>query len=274
MIRKIFKHQASLLLLLGLSLALMGACGTDSDEFTAPAATPAATNDGFGSARSGSTYPEADGDIPNAEPKMTVSDSTGLQEVTEFSGSAPIHVSFTSNVINAGEYTPLYEWHVYKSGQEQNPYLVRTDANFEYDFKETGKSYISLQITFVKDKDTIEYALETPFSVEAQSSVLNVPNAFSPNGDGTNDTLRVKQDFRSIIEFHAYVFDRQGVKLYEWTDITKGWDGKHNGKEVPDGVYYLKIEARGADDRHYNIKQAISLLRGYTYNSVSGTTTG
>ena len=65
MIRKIFKHQASLLLLLGLSLALMGACGTDSDEFTAPAATPTASNDGFGSARSGSTYPEADGDLPN-----------------------------------------------------------------------------------------------------------------------------------------------------------------------------------------------------------------
>ncbi|MDO4951642.1 MAG: gliding motility-associated C-terminal domain-containing protein [Bacteroidales bacterium] len=272
MIRKIFKHQASLLLLLGLSLALMGACGTDSDEFTAPAATPAANNDGFGSARSGSTYPEADGDLPNAEPKMKVTDSTGLQDVTEFIGSAPIHVSFSSNVTNLGDYTPLYEWHVYKSGQEQNPYLVRTDADFEYDFKETGKSYISLQISFVKGTDTVEYALETPFSVEAQSSVLNVPNAFSPNGDGTNDTLRVKQDYRSIISFHAYVFNRQGVKIYEWTDITKGWDGKHNGKDVPDGVYILKIEARGADGKHYNIRQVISLLRGYTYNSAAGTT--
>ena len=105
MIRKIFKHQASLLLLLGLSLALMGACGTDSDEFTAPAATPAANNDGFGSARSGSTYPEADGDLPNAEPKMKVTDSTGLQDVTEFIGSAPIHVSFSSNVFYGDKFT-------------------------------------------------------------------------------------------------------------------------------------------------------------------------
>ena len=76
----------------------------------------------------------------------------------------------------------------------------------------------------------------------------------------------------SIISFHAYVFNRQGVKIYEWTDITKGWDGKHNGKDVPDGVYILKIEARGADGKHYNIRQVISLLRGYTYNSAAGTT--
>ena len=266
--RMIFSRKASLLLISVLCLGLATAC-SDSDDDSFVTDVPSA-NSGPSSARSGSSNPEADSDLPSAAPKMVVTDSTGGQDLTEYSGSAPIHVAFTSNVFNLGDYTPLYEWHVYKAGKEDDPYLVRTDADFEYDFKETGRSYISLQISFVNGTDTIEYSLEEPFSVEAQSSVLNVPNAFSPNGDGTNDTLRVKNDYRSIISFHAYIFNRQGVKLYEWTDITKGWDGTHNGKPVADGVYYLKIEATGADGRHYNITQAISLLRGYTYNSAAG----
>ena len=39
---------------------------------------------------------------------------------------------------------------------------------------------------------------------------------------------------------------------------------------MPDGGYYLNIQARGADGKHYNIKKVINVLRGYTE---SGTTT-
>lgn len=212
----------------------------------------------------------ADDDYPTAYPKMEVEEETGMVDVTEYSGSAPIKISFTSNVENLGQYTPLYEWRVYKDGNTSSPYLVRYDADFDFIFKESGSGSIALQISFVNGTDTLLYEMAENFKVEVSTSVLNVPNAFSPNGDGVNDVFRVKQDYKSIVDFHAYIFSRHGKKLYEWTDITGGWDGTYHGSDVADGVYYVRIDAKGADGRRYNIKKAVNLLRGYTYNSAAG----
>ena len=269
MTKKFFRQQAMLLIICSLGLGLMGACAAEDDDKPATGNNSSVAN-GSASSKAGSATPAVDDGMPTAYPKMIIADSTGGQELTEYQGSAPIRASFSSNIANVGDYTPLYEWHIYKAGKENSPYLVRYDADFDYIFMESGTSYVSLQISFVNGTDTVAYELDTPFSVEAYNSVLNVPNAFSPNGDGINDTLRVKPDYRSIISFHGYIFNRQGVKLFEWTDINSGWDGKHNGKPVADGVYYLKIEARGADGKKYDIKQAVTLLRGYTYDSTGG----
>ena len=94
-------------------------------------------------------------------------------------------------------------------------------------------------------------------------SKLSFPNAFSPNGDGINDIYKAKEH-QSLVEFHAYIFNRWGQKLYEWTDPDSGWDGTHNGKDVSDGVYFVLVKAKGADGRNYNIRKDVNLLRGYT----------
>lgn len=205
----------------------------------------------------------ADDEYPSASPKMEIEEEAGLTEETDYSGSAPIVAHFTSNVSALGDYTPLYEWHIYEAGKEDSPYLIRYDANMDYTFTRSGTSYISLAITFVHGTDTIEYEMEEPFSVQASESVLHIPNAFSPNGDRQNDVFKAKSDYKSIIKFHGYIFNRYGKKLYEWTDITQGWDGKHSGHDVADGVYFCKIEAEGADGKQYHIHKAINLLRGY-----------
>ncbi len=202
---------------------------------------------------------------PTANPKMTVDTKDGPEDTDEYSGSAPIVAHFTANPENVGNWTPLYEWRVYEVGKEDAPYLVRFDQDFEYSFVKSGTSCIKLTISFVQGSDTAEYVMEKPFKITASESFLNVPNAFSPNGDKQNDILRVKKDgYQSIVEFHAYVFNRLGKKLYEWKDITQGWDGKVNGHDAPQGVYFLRIDAKGADGRVYKIRKAINLLRGYT----------
>ena len=69
----------------------------------------------------------------------------------------------------------------------------------------------------------------------------------------------------SIVEFHAYIFNRWGQKLYEWSDPSaEGWDGRYNGKPVKEGTYFLLCKARGADGRKYDIRKDVNLLRGYT----------
>ena len=136
----------------------------------------------------------------------------------------------------------------------------------ELTFNKSGTSYISLTASFVLGKDTILYSTETPFTITASESALNVPNTFTPNGDGFNDIFKVKDGYRSIVQFHGYIFNRWGKKLFEWTDISKGWDGKYQGSEVADGVYFCLIEAKGADGRKYHIKKAINLIRKYDEN--------
>ena len=84
---------------------------------------------------------------------------------------------------------------------------------------------------------------------------------------------KAKSGYQSIVEFHAYIFNRWGQKLYEWTNPADGWDGTYNGKDVKEGVYYVLVKAKGADGRKYNIKRDVNLLRGYDETAGSGTAT-
>ena len=143
---------------------------------------------------------------------------------------------------------------------------MRYDEDTEYNFNESGSFSVELRVSFVQGTDTIAYAMDTPFSLTISESKLEVPNAFTPNGDGVNDVFRVKDGYQSIVQFHAAVFDRWGKKLYEWSDPAGGWDGRSGGHDVHDGAYYLNLQALGADGRKYNIKKVINLLRGYLEN--------
>ena len=53
-----------------------------------------------------------------------------------------------------------------------------------------------------------------------------IPDAFSPDGDGLNDTFQPKGD--RISSFNMKVFDRWGGILFESSDINYGWDGTNN----------------------------------------------
>jgi gliding motility-associated-like protein len=71
--------------------------------------------------------------------------------------------------------------------------------------------------------------------------VLFAPNAFTPNGDGLNETFKiVGRNFKNISSFHIRIFDRWGKMIcnYDDPDISKfSWDGRYNGEPVQPGVY-------------------------------------
>ena len=201
---------------------------------------------------------------PSAMPTMTITAADGQEsEETEYEGSAPINAVFCARPENVGSYTPYYEWRFFRQGEEK-PFLTRYEEETTYVFKESGAFLIELYISFVEGTDTIEYEMDSPFMINISESKLEVPNAFTPNGDGVNDVFKVKEGYQSIVSFEASVFNRWGKKLYSWKDLEGGWDGKSGGSNVPDGAYYLVIKAKGADGRNYDIKKTINLLRGYT----------
>jgi len=207
---------------------------------------------------------------PVISPTVTFTDADG-NENTElsFSGSAPITAIFKLNPSNTNGWEKTYEWRFYTEGKEDSPYLVRYEENTEYTFTTFGTNYIVCYATFIQDTDTISYTKAYwkevgAITASVYESKLEMPNAFSPNGDGINDIYKAKSGYQSITEFHAYIFNRWGQKLYEWNDPSGGWDGKFKGKDVKDGAYFCLVQAHGADGQKFNIKKDVNLLRGYT----------
>ncbi len=218
------------------------------------------------------TYDE----IPTISPTATYVTDEGEEENSNMSGNAPLVGRFQANPQNVGEYSANYEWRFTIDG-ESTPYLTRYEENTEYSFTKAGTHNIVVYATFINGNDTIAYTQEYwdeigPMRVTISESKLEMPNAFSPNGDGINDIYKAKDGYQSIIEFHAYIFNRWGQKLYEWDDPAGGWDGKYNGKDVKQGVYFVLVKAKGADGRTFNIRRDVNLLRGYTEESGTSTT--
>lgn len=214
---------------------------------------------------------EAQENMPAISPTATITTATGeTQEVTEYSGSAPLQVHFAPNVENPNGYEAYYEWRFYKEGTSiEEPYLVRHEEETDFTFNEAGGHCIALIAYFMNGNDTIvkydtDYWMDaTPIRISISTSKLDFPNAFSPNGDGMNDIYRAKTDYQSIVEFKAVIYNRWGQKLYEWNNPAGGWDGTYKGNPVKQGVYYVQVTAKGADGRRFNIKKDVNLLRTF-----------
>lgn len=76
------------------------------------------------------------------------------------------------------------------------------------------------------------------------AAVLYVPNAFTPNGDGLNDTFGCKGE--GITEYNLQIFDRWGNMIFESNDMRRQWDGNYHNEIAPSGVYVYKINAKGS----------------------------
>jgi gliding motility-associated-like protein len=86
-----------------------------------------------------------------------------------------------------------------------------------------------------------------------------VPNAFSPNGDGTNDQLFVFGNYIATVELH--IFNQWGQQMVTLTSTRQGWDGKFKGSAQPVGVYVYILKAVMTDGRRVNKKGSITLVR-------------
>jgi len=90
---------------------------------------------------------------------------------------------------------------------------------------------------------------------------FQVPNAFSPNGDGHNDELRLNGWKGCITEIDFVIYDRWGEKVFETRDPDKGWDGSYRGQVMDAAVFAYYISATNKDGKPFVRKGNISLLR-------------
>ncbi len=84
-----------------------------------------------------------------------------------------------------------------------------------------------------------------------------IPNAFSPNGDGINDTWNIKY-IDSYPGAIIQVFDRYGRQVFYSVGYNQQWVGKLNGKDLPVGVYYYIIDPKNG---RTPINGSVTLIR-------------
>lgn len=111
--------------------------------------------------------------------------------------------------------------------------------------------------TGCRDSASLSYSVAPP--------IIDVPNAFTPNGDGHNDffTYVVSGNIRRILEFR--VFNRWGQLVFE-SDTEDpvgfaGWDGAFKGKPQPSEVYFYLIRLEQYDGIVKVRQGDVSLLR-------------
>lgn len=157
-------------------------------------------------------------------------------EKPEIKGSAPLVVEFESRA------NPLdivyYEWFV-SNVESPNAYQRYNDVDLRYTFDQTGEYKVKLIVS----SSTCEYV--DSLDVRVLESLLEAPNAFTPNGDGINDEWRVA--YKSIESYQCIIQNRWGRTVFKSNDPGKGWDGTIGGRPAAEGTYYYVIVAYGTD---------------------------
>lgn len=172
-------------------------------------------------------------------------------------GSAPLDIDFTSNANEP--VAKHYEWYITDLSTLFESYY--TDKNLRYTFQNSGQYKVKLRTSNANATCEVKDSI----TVTAIESYIEVPNVFTPNGDGKNDEFRVA--YKSISKFNMIVYNRWGRIVYQSTDPGRGWDGRIGGRMASPAAYYYVIEATGTDKDskgnyiRYKLQGDINLLR-------------
>lgn len=92
--------------------------------------------------------------------------------------------------------------------------------------------------------------------------LLYVPNAFTPNGDGTNDLFFPYIDGFDPLTFEFMIFNRWGELVYETTNSLTGWDGNHKAIKAKQDTYVWKIKVKDKETQNIRVFYGhVNLLR-------------
>jgi gliding motility-associated-like protein len=89
--------------------------------------------------------------------------------------------------------------------------------------------------------------------------IIGVPNAFTPNGDGINDVIRIEG--KGIVELDFRIYNRWGEQVFRTTDQKIGWDGFYKGLLQEMESYTYTAECTLINLNKINLKGNITLLR-------------
>lgn len=156
---------------------------------------------------------------------------TGNMELSQAGVYAPSNVSFISNARN---YTAV-RW-------DFGDGYTGEGTEVKHTYTKPGKYQVKM--TVAGEKTTYEESQE--IVVKSKSSIDNVPNVITPNGDRINDVFVIKST--DIETFYITITDNHGNEIFTSNDKDFSWDGTdYSGQTVEKGIYTYIIIAEGKD---------------------------
>lgn len=125
-----------------------------------------------------------------------------------------------------------------------NSITIHTDGVGNYEYSIDGDNY--QDSPFFDNLETGVYHLYIRDINECGSLsqlfyLLNYPKFFTPNGDGVNDTWRIKYSFLEP-DMEIFIFDRYGKFIVSFPPENEGWDGTYNGHPLPSTDYWFVVK--------------------------------
>ncbi len=170
-------------------------------------------------------------------------------------GEAPLEISFDAlSSLNAEEYQWFFD---YTPNSNENVKSDDPSPQPVHTYYIPGEYRVTLRTVAGLCDDYYTH----PGPVRVYPSELEVPNVFAPGGDPDNDAFMVRAV--SMRDFNAVIFNRDGRKVYQWTDHSAGWDGRIGGStNASPGVYFYEVTGTGWDDKKYEFTGPLYLYRG------------
>jgi gliding motility-associated-like protein len=136
-----------------------------------------------------------------------------------------------------------------------------TEKIAKHIFSKTGTFNVYAVINSACGSDTIYKSITikkcVPSSIDCR---VTFPNAFTPNGDGINDSFAPITNC-TFEQYECLIFNRWGELIYISNNQYDKWDGKYKGTDCPAGVYWYLIKYNSTKQQEKNESGDITLFR-------------
>ncbi|RYG16591.1 MAG: gliding motility-associated C-terminal domain-containing protein [Chitinophagaceae bacterium] len=133
-------------------------------------------------------------------------------------------------------------------------------ANTKWDIAKSSNSLPGLHTRYglnIANEITANNAWFTKYAVSGSS--LNIPNLFTPNGDGTNDTFEIR-GLDLFAENDLIIVNRWGNEVFKQTNYRNTWDGEG----LNEGTYYYVLRVKETSSSDWKVfKGWVTIIRKF-----------
>ena len=133
------------------------------------------------------------------------------------------------------------------------------NRNPVYTFPDTGFFDVTQIVTHLSGcQDTLVQRIDIRPEVR-----YYLPNAFTPNNDGLNDTYFGKGFLVGITNFEMTIWNRWGEQVFLTNDPNEGWNGRHKntGQPAPNDTYVVVVSFTGPRGQLYQFQGSATVIR-------------
>lgn len=171
-------------------------------------------------------------------------------EADPMQGNTPLDVTFTNTSDEADEY-------VWDFGNGTGNVVNDLSTQFST-YTEPGVYTVTLDITLGECSNS---ATQTIIVTEILPLDFDMPNVFTPNGDGVNDIFTINP--KNAVALEMTITNRWGNIVFQSDNIEQGWNGRVNnsGAECTEGTYFYFFKIRGQDNQEFEHHGFVHLVR-------------